>query len=125
MVLSRGKILLGLRSPERTRYPSVWDLFGGHVEAGETVEAGLVRELGEELDITPSEFDFLTVLRERDPYTDAPYSYHIYRVTTWAGAGPRRCSDEQTKIGWFTPDQAIALDLALPAYRRLFREHVT
>jgi 8-oxo-dGTP pyrophosphatase MutT (NUDIX family) len=33
-------------------YPDCWDLPGGHVADGETPEAGLRRELLEELDIT-------------------------------------------------------------------------
>ena len=40
-MLSSGQVLLVRRSPQRRRYPDVWDLFGGHVEAGESLEEAL------------------------------------------------------------------------------------
>ena len=33
-------------------YPGHWGLFGGHLESGETAEAGLIRELEEEINYT-------------------------------------------------------------------------
>ena len=39
-------------------FPNCWDLFGGHVEEGETTEEALIREVKEELGITLGEFRF-------------------------------------------------------------------
>lgn len=39
-------------------FPNCWDLFGGHVEEGETPEEALIREVKEELGITLGEFRF-------------------------------------------------------------------
>jgi hypothetical protein len=51
-VLRRGKrVLLCHRSPAREYFPDVWDLPGGHVEAGENAGMALARELDEELGI--------------------------------------------------------------------------
>src|ERR671922_1793664 len=47
-------ILLGKRSASRADYPGVWDVPGGHCEPGETPEQTLVRELQEELGVTPT-----------------------------------------------------------------------
>ena len=41
-------VLLGHRHPERSWYPDVWDLPGGHVEDGEAPAAALRRELSED-----------------------------------------------------------------------------
>ncbi len=53
-IVSDGRVLLGLRAHDRDFYPGVWDVFGGHVEVGESKEAALRRELDEELGIAPA-----------------------------------------------------------------------
>ncbi|MEO0473388.1 MAG: NUDIX domain-containing protein [Bacteroidota bacterium] len=53
------EILLYLRdNKDSIPFPHHWDLFGGHVEAGETVEEALVREVKEELDLDISDYQF-------------------------------------------------------------------
>jgi 8-oxo-dGTP pyrophosphatase MutT (NUDIX family) len=47
----RGRGLLVHRAPTRRWYPDCWDLPGGHIEAGETPDAALRRELFEELGV--------------------------------------------------------------------------
>ncbi len=54
ILLRDGLILLGKRSPHRKAYPNCWDVIGGRVEQGETIDAALHRELGEEIGIAPS-----------------------------------------------------------------------
>jgi 8-oxo-dGTP diphosphatase len=54
LIVESQMILLGQRSPTRAFYPNVWDVFGGHLEAGEQPHQTLVRELQEDLDITPT-----------------------------------------------------------------------
>ena len=119
LVSNGDRVLLGLRSPDRRSYPNTWDLFGGHVEDGESLEEALVRELEEEIDITPTDYSFMkTVLK---PHRDGActYSYHLYRITGWVGPGPRLRAPEHSEIRWCTRQQALALDLALPEYRDL------
>jgi 8-oxo-dGTP diphosphatase len=48
---SRNEVLLFLRDDKpEIPYPGMWDLPGGHVEAGETPEACIVREMHEEIE---------------------------------------------------------------------------
>ena len=44
----RGRIFVQRRSVTRRVLPGVWDIVGGHVETGETIEEALAREINEE-----------------------------------------------------------------------------
>jgi 8-oxo-dGTP pyrophosphatase MutT (NUDIX family) len=49
LVDEQGRLLLGLRSADKQSWPSHWDVIGGKVEPGESLEGALVRELQEEI----------------------------------------------------------------------------
>ncbi len=117
----RGRVLLGRRSPERRYRAGLWDLIGGHLEAGETPEDALMREIGEELGITPARIKPLGSLSEPCPEVNGAHLYHLFHVDAWSGGEPAMRGREHSEIGWFTLDQALRLDLALAAYRPLFR----
>jgi 8-oxo-dGTP diphosphatase len=54
-----GRLLIYLRDDKaEIPFPNHWDLFGGHLEAGETPEQALLREVREELGITLKEWRF-------------------------------------------------------------------
>jgi 8-oxo-dGTP diphosphatase len=44
----RGHLFVQRRSPHRRLFPNTWDIVGGHVEPGETLEEALRREVYEE-----------------------------------------------------------------------------
>jgi 8-oxo-dGTP pyrophosphatase MutT (NUDIX family) len=44
----RGRVFVQRRSVTRRVLPGIWDIVGGHVEAGETPEEALAREIKEE-----------------------------------------------------------------------------
>ena len=115
-----GRILLGKRAPHRAAYPNRWDLIGGKCEPGESVEAALIRETQEEIDVTPRTFQSVATLAEPEPDLRGARNHHVFLVTAWEGPGPRMLGDEHSEIRWVTVDEAVVLDLALPAYRELF-----
>lgn len=49
-----GRIFVQRRSPHRRLFPNCWDIVGGHVEQGETVDEALAREVAEETGWTVS-----------------------------------------------------------------------
>ena len=121
LLVARDRVLLGRRTASRRIYPNVWDVIGGHVEPGETPEQALVREVEEEVGVTPTAFARLTTLAEPNPETNGARAYHMYEISDWRGGAPRLRGDEHSEIGWFALDEALCLDLALAAYRDLFR----
>ena len=120
-ILLRGReILLGRRSPERRAYPSTWDILGGRVEDGESAEAALLRELGEEIGIAPTEFRHIKNLFDDNVGGRGAATYHVYVVTAWSGGEPVINNHEHSALKWFPIADACDLpDLALP-YLNLF-----
>ncbi len=116
-----GRLLLARRSPAKRFFPNCWDLIGGHVEPHETAAEALVREVREEVGVTPTRFAPLDPLSVTAPGTPGA-TYRLFHLTAWTGGEPRLLGDEHTDLGWFTVEAACALpDLALDAYRALFR----
>jgi 8-oxo-dGTP diphosphatase len=126
MLCGQGRLLLGKRSARRMAYPGVWDLPGGHVEAGETAEQALVRELREELGVTPREWREWAVLRAPSMGDEDArlLRVHLFLVTQWDGEPRNLQPDEHDAVAWFTVDDAAKLTLAHAEYPRVFREAV-
>lgn len=117
LVGSQG-VLLGRRSPDRRAYPNRWSFPGGHVEAGESFERALQREIQEELGLTLHSFSFLTTIEIASPAA----SFHLFTVTAWSGH-PAIRDREHTELRWFIPEEACVLDdLVLEEYRPLFHK---
>lgn len=123
LLCRQGRVLLGKRSTRRKAYPGVWDLPGGHVETGEAVEQALVRELREELGVTPTKWRELAVLHEPAMGDDSVemLCFHLFLVTEWRGDPYNRQPDEHDTIAWFTLDDVTGLTLAYAGYPALFR----
>jgi 8-oxo-dGTP diphosphatase len=124
LLVRDGTILLGRRAAERTFYPDVWDIFGGHVEADEEPEHTLVRELQEELGITPATWTLLQTVEIGDDEHGAMV-FRIYAVRAWTGTPANLQPHEHSEIGWFTLAEATQLPLAHSAYPDLFTRVLT
>lgn len=116
VIVRDGKLLLGLRSSRKKHAPDTWDTVGGHVEAGESDEQAMVREVEEEAGVRPTRYELLVRTQ-----WEGVEAYAIYTVTAWSGGEPALANDEHSKLAWFTPAEAAALpNLAAQEYRDLF-----
>ncbi len=86
ILLRDGRILLGRRTPQRRFYPDCWDVLGGHLEAGETPEQALIREVQEEAGVTPLRHRLIATLPDPDPVRNGEARYHVFIVTGWTEA---------------------------------------
>jgi 8-oxo-dGTP diphosphatase len=109
-------VLLGRRAANREFYPDVWDMLGGHLEPGETSEQALVRELREEIGVTPTAWAPLGGFRESLPGGNGSIVLHLYAVTSWNGAPRNLSTEEHSEVSWFSVDDACRLKLAHPSY---------
>ena len=128
VIIQDESILLGKRSADRTFYPNVWDVFGGHIESGESHQQALERELVEELGIVPTGCRYLETLSAPSPTEDNGIECHLYVVTEWNGRPANRQPQEHSEIKWFRFGEALHLELAVPEYARIInniRPHAT
>ena len=82
LLRDEGSFLLTSR-PEGKAYAGYWEFPGGKLEAGETVEQALRRELKEEIGITI--LDCTLWKTERIDYPHAMVQLNFCKVTQWTG----------------------------------------
>ena len=92
---------------------NVWDLIGGHCEGNETAERTLLREVKEELGVTPNAFTPVATLKESASETYEEYTFLIFLVTKWSGFPRNVQPQEHSEIRCFSINEALQLDLAL------------
>ena len=113
-VIRDGNVLLVHRSPLKRFYPGVWDLFGGHVEAGESPDAALRREAREELGI-----EVLAARRLGQIYDPVESAVvHVYAVSSWEGEPVNAAPEEHAEVRWFDANE-LPESGALEAYGAL------
>ena len=104
-----GRVLLS-RRPEGKPMAGLWEFPGGKVEASETPEAALIRELAEELGIDVSESCLAPFTFASHDYDDFHLLMPLYVCRVWDGiVRPRE--GQQTK--WVRPNSLR--DYAMPA----------
>ena len=112
-----GRVLL----TRRAHPPAVglWDLPGGFLEAGETPEEALRRELREELSAEVSRARLVGFEPDHYGPDGFPTLTAVYRVTLVPG--PMVCADDVSELRWFPVDAIPSRTMAFPSMRRAIR----
>lgn len=110
-VIRRGGRILIARRAAHQHQGGLWEFPGGKVEPAEAVQAALVRELREELGITPTAFSPL--IRIEHDYPDKSVCLDVWTVTDFTGDPQGR---EGQPLVWVTEDELPAHDF--PAANR-------
>lgn len=114
VVRRRGRVLLTLRAHPPCR--GLWDLPGGFLEAGETPEQALRRELREELNAKVSRARLVGFEPDHYGPDGFPTLTAVYRVTL--EPGPLRCADDVAEARWFPEADIPFRAMAFPSMRR-------
>lgn len=110
VIRREGRILIAER-PRDKHMGGLWEFPGGKVEDGEPVEHALVRELEEELGMTPTAFRPL--IRISHDYADKAVCLDVWEVSDFAGEPHGR---EGQQVRWVT--EAELPGFAYPAANR-------
>ena len=105
----KGRILVMRRAPFMS-CPGSWEFPGGKLEAGETPEQCLARELREELHIEAKIGEYLA--ENSHDYDFGVVHLSVYRVLSWKGEIARTVHDD---MRWVTVQDLAALPGLLPA----------
>ncbi|NQV90488.1 NUDIX domain-containing protein [Candidatus Uhrbacteria bacterium] len=109
IVVYQDKILLVLRDDNPAiAYPNTWNTPGGGIEEGESPEEALVRELQEEICMTPSSVINLGTTT----YTDGSLVHRYYVPVTEEEFPQIRLGNEGQRIGWFTLEELLKLNVS-------------
>jgi len=95
-------LFLSAERPKGKDYESFWEFPGGKVENGESLSEALVRELQEELGITPLKFDFWM-----EKTVDYPeYTVKLSFFDIWEFSGEVTSMENQS-FDWFDLDNVV------------------
>lgn len=121
LMQSDGSFLLTSR-PAGKPYAGYWEFPGGKLEAGETIEEALGRELNEELGLTIEKAVAWRV--EVVDYPHALVRLHFFKVTQWSGELQMK---EQQSFAWSVLPAGVSpiLPGALPVLEWLEHERST
>jgi len=96
-----GRLLIAKR-PEGRPLAGLWEFPGGKVEAGETPEHALIRELAEELGIDIAESDLTPLTFASHDYAKFHLLMPLYLCCHWGGA---LTAHEGQALAWVRPDE--------------------
>ena len=95
-----GRVLLAQR-PEGKAMAGLWEFPGGKVEAGETPEAALIRELAEELGIETWQSCLAPLTFASHAYDDFHLLMPLFACRRWTGVPQGK---ENQSLAWVRPN---------------------
>jgi 8-oxo-dGTP diphosphatase len=114
LIDAQGRILLA-RRPEGRKMAGMWEFPGGKMDAGETPEAALVRELQEELGIEVVASDLAPFVFASHPYDSFHLLMPVFLCRRWKG---KPVAKEGQVLAWVAPDRLVEYPMP-PADRPL------
>jgi 8-oxo-dGTP diphosphatase len=99
-----GRVLIG-RRPAGKSLAGLWEFPGGKVEAGETPEACLIRELDEELGIRVAHACLAPFVFASHEYEDIHLLMPLFLCRKWEGFVQARAHDA---LAWVRPEKMDA-----------------
>jgi ADP-ribose pyrophosphatase YjhB (NUDIX family) len=120
VVTRRGRVLLARRA--NPPYAGLWDLPGGFLEAGETPERALRRELREELGAKVRRARLVGFEPDRYGPDGFPTLTAVYRADLTPG--PIRCADDVAEVHWFPVTEIPFRSVAFSSMRRALRKYL-
>ncbi len=109
IVNNKNQVLLGKRSAFRKFNPNKWELIGGHVTCGETLEEAALREVKEEIGISFTLKDLFSLdTKEIEMLKDVSHIFYFYYI---------KCNllekdfiiqkEELSEVKWFNINEII------------------
>lgn len=101
---SQGRVLLMKRGPGARDEQGHWDICGGAIEFGESIDEAIKREVREELCVEPIDIEFLTAYDAHRQHTDGSPT-HWVALAHVAKVDPAKVKIGEphkiAEIGWF------------------------
>lgn len=114
LINAQGAILISQR-PQDKSHAGAWEFPGGKIEAGESAESALIRELKEELGIDVTASCLAPCAFSTHDYTDFSVILLLFVCRKWQGRPQGR---EGQSLQWVAPPRLFDVDM-LPADRPL------
>lgn len=112
-----GKYLLGKRSREKDIAPNYWAPISGKLEAGETQEMAVSREVLEEVGLIVNPIRKIETMYSRDEKCILHWWYaKIISGSAWLS------NDEHTELAWVSVEEMTRLNPIFPEDIEVFRK---
>ncbi|KIE22081.1 NTP pyrophosphohydrolase [Vibrio sinaloensis] len=116
MLIDNNRVLLEKRSETRETDAGIVNIPGGHMEGGESQRQALIREMDEELNVSPESYQHLCSLYHP---TRELQLIHYYVVDRWTGD---ISAQEAESVHWYPLSSApVGIDVDRLAIAEFFR----